>query len=246
MVRNNWTGVLRRAGPPVALGMKRSTTIVCVVTAAALFGLGCDDGANPPPSAAPSTPLGGLSETPSSLAGRSAAAGRNAARQAEQGQQQAAGLADELAGNAAGKVVGGIEFAVPTSWEEAPATQFQAAQYRVGDGQVVFFANIGGGVENNINRWRQQVKTPEGSPADAKVEKRTISGMEATVVSMNGTYQGMGPGGAAAAPVEDAAFRAIIYSGPAGDVFVRFTGPRSTVEANEGAWEQMILGAKKQ
>jgi len=229
--------------------MKIHTTIVCTIAAAGLTvaGLsGCEDSSAPPPSATPSTPLGGLSETPTSLAGRSAAAGRDAARLAEQGQQQASGLADELAGNATGTDVGGIQFAVPTSWEKQTATQFQAASYRVdGDGQVVFFANIGGGVDSNVNRWRQQVTNESGSPADAKVEKRTIGGMEATVVSMEGKYQGMGPGGAPAAPLEDAAFRAVIYSGPDGDVFVRFTGPRSTVEANKQAWETMVLGAKK-
>jgi hypothetical protein len=212
-----------------------------------LFAGGCEDTSNPPPSAAPSTPLGGLTETPTSLAGRSAAAGRNTARLAEQGQEQASGLADELAGNAAGSVIGGIEFTVPTSWEKTTTGPMQAAAYRVGgDAQVVFFANIGGGVENNVNRWRTQVKTREGSPADAKVEKRTISGMPATVVSMEGVYTGMTGAGGAAAPIEDAAFRAVIYSGPAGDVFVRFTGPADVVRANEKAWETMILGAKKQ
>lgn len=232
--------------------MKLHTSIVCMVAGAGLIlggAAGCED-SSVPPSAAPSTPLGGLSETPTSLAGRSAAAGRDAARLAEQGQQQASGLADELAGNATGTVVGGIEFAVPSSWESLPATQFQAAQFRIdspdGEGRVVFFANIMGGVDNNVNRWRQQVTNPEGSPADAKVEKRTISGMPATLVSMEGTYRGMGPGGAPAAPLEDSSFRAVIYSGPAGDVFVRFTGPKAVFEANSAAWETMILGAKKQ
>lgn len=226
--------------------MKTHTLIASAALLGGLMLTGCED-KSAPPSAAPSAPLSGLSETPTSLAGRSAAAGRNAARLAEQGQEQASGLADELSGNAAGSVVGGIEFAVPTAWESVATGPMQAAAYRVGgEAQVVFFANIGGGVENNVNRWRTQVKTPEGSPADAKVEKRTISGMPATVVSMDGVYTGMTGSGGAAAPIENAAFRAVIYSGPSGDVFVRFTGPKDIIDANIKAWETMILGAKKQ
>lgn len=230
--------------------MNKHPSIVRTAAASGLIlaGLlgGCEE-KSPPPSAAPSAPLGGLTETPTSLAGRSAASGRNVARLAEQSQQQASGLADELAGNASGTAIGGIEFVVPSSWEKSATGPMQAAAYRVGgDAQVVFFANIGGGVENNVNRWRTQVRTPEGSPADAQVEKRTISGMQATVVSMEGTYTGMTGAGGAAAPLESAAFRAIIYSGPAGDVFVRFTGPEDVVNANQKAWETMILGAKKQ
>jgi len=214
---------------------------------------GCEDPTPPPSASGGNTPLGGLTETPQSLAGKSAAAGRNAARLAEQSQQQTSGLADEMAGKATGTVVGGIEFAVPTAWEKLPASQFQAAQYRIsadgtggaGEGLVVFFANIGGGVESNVNRWRQQVKTEEGSPADAKVEKRTIGGMAATMVSMEGTYTGMAGGGAPAAPLPGASFRAVIYAGPGGDVFARFTGPKDVVEANVKAWETMVLGAHK-
>ncbi len=223
--------------------MKLHAKALFLVGSTLLVLCGCEDKSAPPPSAAP---LSGLTETPTSLAGKSAAAGRNAARLAEQSQEQASGLADELAGKSAGSVVGGIEFAVPTTWEKVAPGPMQAAAYRVdGEAQVVFFANIGGGVENNINRWRQQVTTEAGSPADAKVEKRTIAGMPATVVSMDGTYTGMAAGGAPAAPLENAAFRAVIFTGPGGDVFARFTGPKAVVEANRKAWETMILGAKK-
>jgi hypothetical protein len=228
--------------------MKRTPSIVCGMAIFLVTLTGCDDGSsNPPPSAAPTGGgLSGLTETPSSLAGRSAAAGRNAARLAEQGQQQASGLADELSGKAEGTVVSGIEFAVPVSWEKATPRQFQNALYVVGEGaEVSFSGGIGGGVESNINRWRQQVTNEGGSPADAKVEKRTIGGMPATVVSMEGTYTPMsmaGPG----EPITSAAFRGVIYSGPGGDVFVRFTGPKAIVEANKAAWETMVLGAKRQ
>lgn len=239
------------------------TSLFGGVAASALVALAACEDKSVPPSAAggggSGGALSGLAEQPSSLAGRSAAAGRDAARLAEQAQQQAAGMADELAGKAGAQTIGGLEFKVPTAWEKiAPGNQFQTAVYRVaadagqGEALVVFFANIGGGVDSNINRWRGQVTGPNGMPADAKVERRTIAGLSAAVASMDGTYTGMGPMGQAAPAQENFSFRAVIYQnadttggpGPA-DLVVRFTGPKDVVEANKAAWEAMILGARK-
>lgn len=240
------------------MNITRSLRVVGLAGFALAALAACED-RSVPPSAAGGGGLSGLAEQPSSLAGRSAAAGRDAARLAEQTQQQAAGLADELAGKAGAAVIGGLAFTIPSDWEKiAPGNQFQTAVYRVapdrgqGEALVVFFANIGGGVDSNINRWRGQVAGPNGMPADAKVERRTIAGLSATIASMEGTYTGMGPMGQAAPAQENYAFRAVIYqnadaaAGPGPkDLVVRFTGPKDVVEANKAAWESMILGARK-
>jgi len=44
---------------------------------------------------------------------------------------------------------------------------------------VVYFfgAGQGGSVEANLDRWKGQMLTPGGKPADAKIAKRTIHGL---------------------------------------------------------------------
>lgn len=191
--------------------------------------------------------LSGLSESPTSLAGRSAATGRDAARKITAGQDAAGNLADELAGDASGFTVNNLRFFIPTGWEKTePASRMQLAAFRVapdegkGETQVVFFANIGGNAASNIERWRGQVTKPDGQPADAKIDRTTIKGLDVHTVSMNGTYAGM----ASAVPTKlpDHGFRAAIIESKSGPIFVRLTGPIPNVELAERAFFDMVKG----
>lgn len=213
--------------------------------------VGCDQSPPPPPAKGGQGGLSGLSETPSSSLGKSAALGRNTARSVEQNQAQAAGMADEVSGQATVVKVAGLEFRAPSAWEKtATANKIQAAQLRVaastGQGETlcVFFDVIGGSVADNINRWKGQVKRDDSNmPADAEEKVRTILGMKAHFVSMTGTYMGMAAGTQTAQP--GFGFRGVLIETPKGNMSVRLTGPSAEVEAAEAAWESMILGVRK-
>ncbi|MBX3385877.1 MAG: hypothetical protein KF768_04850 [Phycisphaeraceae bacterium] len=212
--------------------------------AAALTLTGCDD-SSPPPSATGGQGLSGLSEQPTSLAGRSAATGRDAARRITAGQDAASNLADELRGDASGLTVNNLRFPIPSGWEKAePASRMQLAAFRVsadegkGETQVVFFTNIGGSAASNIERWRLQVTKPDGQPADAKVERITVRGLDVHTVAMNGTYAGMAT--AVTTRMPDYGFRAAIVESKSGPIFIRLTGPRPRVEESERAFFDMV------
>lgn len=224
-----------------------STRTILGLTVVVLLAGGCDS-KTPPASAtnpASNAPLGGLRETPTSIPGKSAAMGRDAARAAANAQDQASNLANDISGG--GITVGGLKFTPPEGWTQTqPPNRMQAAALRVDNDTVVaFFGNIGGDVASNINRWKTQVTDPStGKPADARItEESTASGQKVTFVSMEGTYKGMTTGDDQ--PKPDTGFRGAILSSGSTSVFVRLTGPASKVKSSEAQFKQMVLGASK-
>lgn len=222
--------------------MNTRVAATLVAASLALPVCSCEDKNAAPPKQAT------LTETPTSLPGRSAAAGRNAARSLEAASQQAAGVADEVSGQAQVLTVGGVEFRPPSSWTKGtPANQMQTAVLQAGgDAEVpcVFFTGMGGNVQSNVERWRTMVTDPNtGAPAESKVTSRTVAGMKVTMVSMHGTYKNQMSG--TATPVPGQAFRGAVFEAPGGNFFVRMTGPREKVESMDKQWEALITGAKR-
>lgn len=113
-------------------------------------------------------------------------------------------------------------------------TGAECAVYFFGPGQ-------GGGVQANVDRWKNQVLGPDGKPAKAKITRRTIHGLPVTTVDSSGAYTGMG-GPMAAAQTVSHGYRLIgvIVEGPAGNVFLKFAGPEKTVALNEPKFERML------
>lgn len=205
----------------------------------------CEDKSAPPSAGAgQSNPLDNLADNPTSLVGRSAAQGRDLAGKIGREQDQASTLAGEITGQG-GVMVGNLRFKPPADWEAQTAdpSKFQSAAYLIrsegAEGQVVFFGSIGGNVASNIERWRAQVKKPDGSKADAKVDESTVNGRKVTNVSIDGVYQGMsGPA------ITDAGFRAsLIEMAPGQMICIRLTGPRDLVQAHTDEFFAMVKTA---
>jgi len=98
----------------------------------------------------------------------------------------------------------------------------------------------GGGVEANIERWRGQVRGSDGSPATAKIDKRTLRGIPITVIDTSGSYTGMGGPMAASKPVAGYRLIGAIVEGPGGSVFFKLTGPTKTIAAQQKNFEQLL------
>ncbi len=122
----------------------------------------------------------------------------------------------------------------PEGWEEAPTTQMRDVNLTFGpngEGEVYLtrLAGAGGGLAANVNRWRKQMGLPDAS--DEEIEKlptEKLFNQQATYISLDGTFSGMGGG-----PKENYAMRGMILSAQGGAVFVKMTGPKEAVEANE-------------
>jgi hypothetical protein len=120
---------------------------------------------------------------------------------------------------------------VPAGWVQVPArSEFRLADFQVGgdpdaEVYVTILPSAGGGVLENVNRWREQVGAEplEASEVDA-LPRITLLGNEAVYMQVDGTFQGMG--GAALA---DARLAGLILPGRSSTLFVKFTGPREVV-----------------
>lgn len=228
-----------------------NTRMLVVAIASVGVGLiGCEQKA-PPSAGQPNKPLGGLSESPQSVLGRSAKAGKDVAGQIQGAQDQAVNLANQVSGEEGTVVVSGVKFTAPKAWASvAPPNQIQTAALRVapdagqGETAVAFFARVGGDVQSNINRWKGQVTSEGGSPADAKITEATAGGMKLTIVSMEGTYSAMTMGATKAMP--GFGFRGAILEAPGGNIFVRLTGPAAKVREADEAFRGMLMGAVRE
>lgn len=203
---------------------------------------GCEDRSAPPSQTTP--------DNPSTVLGKTAKMARDVGGEIAGSQAAAMSAAEAITGEGNAVALAGVTIPVPSAWAKSgggggaggsmsPAAEFTIAG-QDGPARLVFF-NTGGSAEANIQRWKGQMKEG-GQPAQAKVDTTSIGGVKVTTVEMEGTYSGMGPGGAPAAPADDTGFLGAIVEGPRGQVQIRMTGPYRTVREAKPLWKAMING----
>jgi hypothetical protein len=145
----------------------------------------------------------------------------------------------------------GIRWTAPAGWKAEGPRPMRAATYSIapasGDSAgaecvVNFFGpGQGGSVEANVERWKGQIQGPDGKPASAKVDKRTISGVPMTIIDAAGSYTGTG-GPMMASPKAVPGYRLLgaIVEGPGGNVFFKLTGPAKTIAAQQKNFDQLL------
>lgn len=142
----------------------------------------------------------------------------------------------------------GLSWTAPAGWKSTGASPMRAATYTVGDAEcVVYFfgEGQGGSVEANMTRWKGQFTT-NGQPAPAKTATKTLNGLKASTLDITGNYAGIGgPNMAPLAPKPDYRMLAAIVEGPGGNIFVKFTGPVKTVNANIAKYEALLNSIHK-
>lgn len=150
---------------------------------------------------------------------------------------------------------GGLAWVVPTGFvAEAPESSMRAAQYAFpgenGEAKATlavfyFGPNMGGSVQDNIDRWLSQVTQPDGrtSREAARTAHRTIAGMSITTVDVTGDLAGGMPGmpgATAAAPASNQRLIGAVAEGPEGLVFFKMTGPASTMDRARPAFTAFV------
>ena len=128
---------------------------------------------------------------------------------------------------------------VPKGWKEIATTAMRDANLRFGphgEGEC-YLARLpggGGGLAANVNRWRNQMGLdPIDAAAVEALPSQRLFGQAATLVDLEGTFEGMGM-----APKPDHRLRGLILSAAGGGIFVKMTGPRALVTANIDAFDQ--------
>lgn len=161
---------------------------------------------------------------------------------------QAAG-GSSVAGTAAPAGPGGVKdssivWKAPEAWTVVNhPSPMRLATYRIPkvdgdaeDGEMTV-TRVGGDVQSNIQRWSKQF---EGAPAP-KTSERMAGDMKVTIVELEGTFSGMAmPGQAAASPKADYAMLAAIVEDSGDPHFFKLTGPKKTVEAARGGFDELV------
>lgn len=145
---------------------------------------------------------------------------------------------------------GELSFSMPNGWvQEAPNSAMRKAQYRLpgeaGDAELAIFVGIGGGVQQNVDRWIGQFQAPDGRPAaaSANVGKREVGGLKVTTVDVSGSYTAamMGPmAGGSVAPLDNYRMLGAVIEAPSGPWFLKLTGPSETVSKWEASFTEFV------
>lgn len=142
--------------------------------------------------------------------------------------------------------VHGLAFKSPMKWRfEQPSNPMRILQVVVpaiegsgaGDATLVAFANIGGTVDDNINRWLGQFSDVVGQPTKQEL---TLGLLIITQVVIEGTYNAAMPGAPAQPTPNTMLYGAVVEGGEAGPLFVRMTGPSETMKARRTGWDVFI------
>ncbi|RMF07551.1 MAG: hypothetical protein D6762_07315 [Candidatus Neomarinimicrobiota bacterium] len=140
--------------------------------------------------------------------------------------------------------VGNLQADIPATWQQqAPASSMRLTQFRLPalngdreDAQLAVFNQIGGTVEQNLNRWYGQFTQPDGSSSASRARRETFqaNSMPVTFVTLKGTYSA-GPMAMGGAPGDKPHFGllAAIVSTPEGPYYFKLTGPEKTVDGYE-------------
>jgi hypothetical protein len=173
----------------------------------------------------------------------------------------ALGVAVAQADDPKGSVVelDGLRSQAPAAWkEEEPANRMRHMQFRLpkvkddndkADAELVIFKGFGGSAKDNIKRWKDQFRPPEGKKIDdvAKVMELKVAGAELTYLDVHGTYlfkaRPVDPD-SKAEPRPDYRMLAVHFEGPKNVYHIKLVGPAKTIEHYKAGFDQWLKAFK--
>jgi hypothetical protein len=151
----------------------------------------------------------------------------------------------------------GLRSQAPESWkEEEPANRMRYMQFRLpkvegdkADAELVIFKGFGGSAKDNVKRWKDQFRPPEGKKIDdvAKVMEMKVAGAELTYLDVSGTYlfkaRPVDPD-SKAEPRPGYRMLAVHFEGPKTIYHIKLVGPAKTVEHYKAGFDQWLKAFK--
>ncbi|MCS7017005.1 MAG: hypothetical protein NZM42_12910 [Gemmatales bacterium] len=151
----------------------------------------------------------------------------------------------------------GLKSRAPADWKDIPTTQqFRYKVFRVPgdkpelDAELVIFyfgEGGGGGVEENIKRWKNMFQPPEGKSIDevTKISEFKVGEVPVVYVDIQGTYLFRPfPAAPKAEPRKDHRMISVIFRSPKGPYFIRLVGPEVTVSKHQKAFDEWLKNFK--
>jgi len=151
----------------------------------------------------------------------------------------------------------GLKSRTPADWKEVPTTQqFRYKVFRIPgdkaelDAELVIFyfgEGGGGGVEENIKRWKNMFLPPEGKTIDevTKISEFKVGEVPVVYVDIRGTYLFRPfPAAPKAEPRKDYQMISVIFRSPKGPYFIRLVGPEVTVTKHQKRFDEWLKSFK--
>jgi len=155
----------------------------------------------------------------------------------------------------------GLKSTAPAAWKAGTVeSKFRVYEFKIpkadgdkDDAELVIFhfgEGGGGGVAENLKRWKGMLAAPPGGKTideSAKVDKIKVGDVPTTVLDVSGTYLYKFPPFAPNAkitPKENYRLIGVVFESPKGPYFFRLTGPAKTVEANKKGFDEWIKAFK--
>ena len=143
----------------------------------------------------------------------------------------------------------GLKFDAPQEWISLPVTSpMRKATWRTSAesnaAEISFFAfgkGQGGSVNENIQRWYGQFSESATKAESATV---TVNNRPITFAKSEGIFSSGIPGGPTT-PLPDYALYGAIIETDSGAIFIKMTGPKTTVKAAEKAFTDLVTSAVK-
>lgn len=131
-----------------------------------------------------------------------------------------------------------FRFEVPAGWQELEPTDMRIVNLRpAGDPDLECALTVlpgdGGGLAQNVNRWRSQIGLEPITEDEVQALPRaSLLGEPATIINLRGAYSGMGDQAR-----EDWGLLGLMLSTERFTVFVKMTGPAERVAAERSNFE---------
>ncbi|TWT30599.1 hypothetical protein [Blastopirellula retiformator] len=139
---------------------------------------------------------------------------------------------------------GKMTLVAPESWKKVePAVRIIDYEFSAppaddsGQPGRITVMGAGGSIEANVDRWVGQFNGAVKQP----MKEEKIAGQTVYIVDISGDFRDQrGPFAQATVKKDYRMLGAIIKSEKAGQYFIKFTGPKATVEHNEKAFKSMV------
>jgi hypothetical protein len=151
----------------------------------------------------------------------------------------------------------GRKSTTPAAWKERePASTMRFMQFQLpkvqgdkDDAELIIFKGIGGSVQDNVKRWKEQFQPPKGKTIDevSKVTEFKVGNSMLTYLDVQGTYKFKSPPLDPKAKEElktDYRMLAVHFEGPKNVYHIKLTGPAKTVEHYQKGFDEWLKGFK--
>lgn len=146
----------------------------------------------------------------------------------------------------------------PANWKaDGKGNKFRVHQFKVPgpakgeDAEVVvfYFDGGGGGIAQNIERWKSMFKPPEGKTLEdvAKVTSFKVGDIKITYLDVSGTYQVKNPPFDPNAKLEkrpDHRMLSVYFDSEDGPYFIRMVGPAKTIDQGKKGFDDWLKNFK--